>query len=1008
MNQPNSNVRLNYVYAEKFLKDNVNGRDYYHTIKVLGNPSISDVEAIMIGVRNPKRQSLNTNDDGLSKSAVIWINELRVTDLNSNGGWAATGRIETTLADLGRVVVSGSHSSPGFASLDSDITSNTFEGTTSFDVATDLEMGKFIENTGMKIPVHFDYGQTTIAPKYNPYDPDIKLKEALAMLETPEQQDSLRSMIHDVVRYKNINLMNVRKERTQKKNKNDKTEAKAPDIKEPGRGAKNSRNITSMPKIHFYDIENFNLSFSYNEVYQENTDIKSHLTQTYRGSLGYNYNGNPKNVMPFAKMKWASSPYLQLIKDFNFYYMPKSIVFNTEMYRYYSERHMRNKSAGLIILNPMYSKEWNWNRDFQFRFDLTKALSLEYSARAEAYIYEPAGNPDKGTEEWKINRDTIMSELKGLGSMSRFQQDVNVTYTVPINKIPIFNWINLSANYRGSYFWTASAQSIQQRLGNSIENSNSMQASGTLDFVKLYNKVPYFKNLNTPQRKNNKNSKDNTKGGRSNDKDKVADSTNKVKPTKETGKIILDNTLKVLMGIKKASISYTQNNGQYLPGFMPEPDYLGMNGSSWAPGAGFVFGGTADIYSQAVENGWLTLDSILSDAYNRKKTENFNYRVNVEPLQGLRIDVTGNRSYAEQIQHYFRANEAGQFDIFTPTNGGNFSSSYNLMRTSFVRDYSYNSTTGNSSDGSPLFDNLLAYRKIIANRIAEQNPMWVSQVQQYVYDSIGGDYYPLGYGAASMEVIMYSFIAAYSGQDPNSMSLKPFPNFPLPNWTVSYNGLTNIPAVSNVFRTVSINHGYRSSYSISSWASNMYYDPNNTIQTYENSDLIIPKYDMGQMVLSEQYSPLLGVDLGLKNTMTYKFEFKKARTLTLSFANNQLTEINTREIVIGAGYRFKNLNFIVSSLTGGNAKNVNNDLVLKLDLGFRKDKTILRRIDEANCQVSAGQNKMNIYLTADYTFSKRLTAQAFFKRDMSDPFIANSFKTTTTFAGVTLRFSLAQ
>ena len=240
------------------------------------------------------------------------------------------------------------------------------------------------------------------------------------------------------------------------------------------------------------------------------------MLKTYRGGLGYNYAGNPKNVTPSPKAKWASKPALQIIKDINFYYAPKSITFNTEMYRYYSEREMRNKSGGIINIVPTYSKQWDWSRNYQVRYDLTKALSFDYSAQAQAYIYEPAGFVDRNVdpERWQKNQDTIKNELKHLGSMSRFQQNVNASYTLPINKIPIFNWINASANYQGTYNWTASAQSIQSRLGNVIDNSNNIQGNATLDFTKLYSKVPYLKTLNSPRRNNNSD-----KGGKGN-KDK--------------------------------------------------------------------------------------------------------------------------------------------------------------------------------------------------------------------------------------------------------------------------------------------------------------------------------------------------------------------------------------------------------------------------------------------------------------------------------------------------------
>ena len=1032
MNQPNSNVRLNYIYSEKVKKGNVDGKDYYHTIKVIGNPSISDVEAMMIGIRNPKRQNLADVDDGQPKSAVVWVNELRLTDLSSNGGVAATGRLEATLADLGRVSVNGSYSSAGFGPLDSRITNNTFEAVSAFNVSTDLELGKFFENTGLKIPMHIDYGQNKITPLYNPYDPDIKLKDALAAMNSDEERKEFTSTIHDYTRQKNINFMNVRKERVTKKKNTDDGESKPKENpRDPNRGLGGGRNL---PKVHIYDIENFNLSFSYNETFQENTDIKYYMVKTYRGGLGYNYAGNPKPVEPFAKAKWAAKPAWQIIKDINFYYLPKSIVFNTEMYRYHSEREMRNKSGGIINIVPTLSKQWDWNRNYQLRYDLTKALTFDYSAQAQAYIYEPAGFVDKSVdpEKWQKYQDTIKNELRNLGSMSRFTQNVNASYTLPINKIPIFNWITSSATYQGTYNWTAPAKSIQPRLGNVIENSNNIQGNATLDFAKLYSKVPYLKQINTPKRNNDRKGnndkgkekgKDNGKGkdkgdkgegdkGEKGDEGRATDSI-KAKSGANVGKFILDNTARVLTLVKKVSGTYALTNGQSLPGFMPKAQYFGMNSSGWAPGVGFAlgssFGSDANIYDKAVLNSinvedarrWLTTDSILSEPYVRRNTEAINYRVNTEPFQGFKIDFTGTRNYAENYQHYFRYNEmTNNFDIFTPTNSGNFTMSYFMAGTAFVRS---DSTT------SKLFQNLLDYRKVIAERIARNNPQWIEQVNEYVYDSIAGDYFPRGYTSSSMDVLLYSFVAAYTGKDPSTISLNPFPRIPLPNWNFTFNGLTNIPAIGSLFKTVNITHSYKSNYAINSWASNVYYDENNTVQTYENSDLIIPRFDISQIVLNEQFTPLIGIDVGLQNSMTFNLQFKKSRTLTLSFTNNQLTEVNGQEIVVGGGYRIKNLSFSVTPIGGGGkAQTIKNDLVLKLDIGLKKDITILRRIDENNNQVSAGQHKINFYLTADYNFSQRLSAQAFFKYDLTIPEVANTFKNSTTYGGVTIRFSLAQ
>jgi cell surface protein SprA len=810
-----------------------------------------------------------------------------------------------------------------------------------------------------------------------------------------------------MTQFKNINLMNVRKERVAKKNKRSDDKSQDPGTSNR-RDPNNMSRGGNMPTVHIYDIENFNFSFAYSETNQENTDIEYFNVKTYRGSLGYNYVGNPKNVAPFASKKWASKSYLALIKDFNFYYLPKSMSFNTEMYRYYSEKLMRNKSGGEIIINPTYSKQWDWNRNYQFRYDLTRGLNLDYSAEAQAYIYEPAGHPDQGTAEWTMYQDTIKNELRHLGSMSRFHQTVNVNYTVPINKLPLLNWVTASASYQGQYFWTASAQSIQSRLGNTIENTHSIQGNATLDFTKIYNSVPYLKKLNAPasRRGNNQRGKDakgkDTKKGKDDNKGQVSDSTT-MKSSVNVGKVLLDGGLKILTMVKKVSGTYSVNGGQILPGFMPTPDWVGLSGTNGAPGWEFVAGLPHSIYGDAVANGWLTTDSILSQPYVRRNTETISYRINCEPFSGFKFDIQGNRNYADNYQHYFRANPMGEFEIFTPTNGGNFTASTMLLRTAFQVNYDAD------DNESTLFDQMLANRAVIADRIAQNNPQWVEHVQNYYFDTIAGAYFPQGYGASNMDVLLYSFLSAYSGQDASSISLTPFQKIPFPNWSITYNGLTNIPAIGAIFKTINLTHNYRSTYTISNWASNVYYNENNPIQTFENSTNIISKYDITQVMLNEQFMPLFGIDMGFQNSLTANFQYKKSRALTMSFSNNQLTEVNGRELVFGAGYRIKGLSFNITSMTGNKGKKtIKNDLVLKLDIGFKYDKTVLRRIDERNSQVSAGQNKINVYLTADYQFSTRLSAQAFFKRDMNNPFISTSFPTSSTFAGVLIRFNLAQ
>ncbi|HMM12197.1 MAG TPA: cell surface protein SprA [Bacteroidales bacterium] len=973
MRNPNSDIRLNYPYME-FRGD--------HTIRVIGNPNISDVKGVMIGVRNPKRRpGASTTDDGLPKSAVLWVNELRVTDFDNSGGWAATARVETTLADLGRLVLTGSHATAGFGSLEMKVNETSLEKATNFDVATDIDLGKFFpEKTGLRIPLHFDYGESHLRPEYSPLEPDIKQRDFLQSFETQAEKDSIKNIINDFTMRRNFNLINVRKER---------------------RG--------NLVKSRIYDIENWNVSYSYSEIYQRNIDLEYDRRLLYRGGIGYNYTTNPKNVQPFATARWAKSPVLQMVKDFNFYYLPRNLAFRTEMNRMNNEKKFRNKSEGDIITYPILARQWDWNRNYDFRFDLTRSISLDYTAGVNAFVYEPAGNPDRGTELYEKHRDTIWNEIMRLGTKNRFNHNIRLNYNLPINKIPLFNWVTVSAGYQAMYTWQSSPLSVKQRVGNTIENQNSQQLNGNFDFIRLYSKIGYLQKLSTPARQNGLGGGAMPRPGAD-----VARPGTEAKPIEETpkdttqrnqalavAKKVGDEMLKLAMSIKRGSINYTRNNGLFIPGFMPEPDLLGVSfANAYAPGWGFILGSGTDIRNMAVDKGWLSADTLVNQAFMRRFTENYGYRFNLEPVPGMRLDINSDLTTASNFSEYFRAGADGVFRAFTPSESGSFSMSYLMWKTSF--------TKSRSDEGSALFDQLLSNRKIIAERLAYNNPKWVAEGERYVYDSVGRDNYPFGYGAISQEVVLHSFMAAYRGSDASTIRLTTFPRIPYPNWTLNYNGLTNIAAVQKLFRTVNISHAYRSTYSVNAWRTNVEYDPRNTTKTYPNSNLFISQYDLGQITITEQFSPLIGIDLGLHNSMTARVEYKKQRNITLSFINNQLTEVVGDEVVVGTGYRFRNLALIFSAISGGAGTRSANDLVLKLDLGFRTDKTTLRRLDLGDNQVSAGQFKTNIYFTADYTVNNRLNMQAFFKRDMADPFVASQFRNVNTFAGVTMRFNLAQ
>lgn len=949
---PGSGVSQNMPY---FAFDGAN------KVTILGSPSISSVKAIMIGVRNPKQTSFSGNDDGQSKCAEIWVNELRLTDFNNQGGFAATARIRTDLSDFGNISVSGLYNTPGFGSIEKKTSERSKEFSKNWDFATNLELGKFFpEKFGIKIPMHFDYSESRIDPKYNLLDPDIILSDDLDTYPNPNDRDSILKLNQDFVMRKNINFINMRKVKT-------------------GASAKS----------RFYDIENWGFTYSYSELFARNVDLEYDEQKKYLGGIGYNFNNNPKNYKPFSKIKFFNPKVFALIKDFNFYLMPKLVSFRTDMFREYNSRLLRNKSQYDVIIEPTYLKKWDWNRNYTLNWDLATSLRLDYRADVLSFINELPGS----VEDESIKRQQVNQELRGLGTKNGYTQALGLNYTIPINKLPLLDWVNATARYQANYRWIASPQSLQKRLGNQIENSNTIQLNGNLSLDRLYDKVPLFKNANTPKRATRPGT---MPGQRKPGEDVKAEQDTVPKPKPEYFKIAGNTLIKLITSFKRASLSYSQGNGTFLPGFIPETGLLANNWELNAPGLPFTLGSQADIRGEAVKNGWITTDTLLNTAYITKFNEQFNFRGTIEPFTDFKIELSADRNYSLNHQEYFKADVDSLFKSFSPTDQGSFSISIFTWNTAWVKD--------NEKDQNSNFEQLKENRKDIAFRLARDNPNWNGDV----VDSTG---FPVGYGPTQQDVILYSFMSAYTGRSPNSYLLETMPTIPQLNWRITYNGLARMEPFKKFLRSLTITHGYKSTYSIGSFQSNLLFvEANEAPDAVDVNNNYIAQFQIAQVSIVEQFNPLITFDMTWLNSLMTKFEMKKARNLSLSFVNNQLTEVSTLEYVVGVGYRFKDLQFAIRS-TGGGAgqrQNVKSDLNVRADFSIRSNKTVLRRIDEDINQVSTGQKVISINTSADYMVNTRLTLRVFFDKVINNPYVSSQYRNSTTNGGLTLRFTLAQ
>ena len=937
-------------------------------IIVVGNPNLSQVKTIMIGIRNPKKISLQSEDDGLAKCGQIWVNELRLTDFDEYGGWAANSRLTARLADFGNVTVAGNISTVGFGSIEKKVNERQKFNAYQYDVSSTFDLGKFFpENLGVKIPMYLGISEGINNPQYNPLDPDILLKTSLNSLNSTEEKDSLKFIAQDYVSRKSINFTNVRK------NKNTKT---------------SSRNT----KSRIYDIENFTLSYSKNETFIRNINTEYNRTVNYKGAVTYNFNSQPKNIKPFAKLNLGKSPYMRLIKDFNFYTMPKSISFRTDLDRNYNETKLRNLNNTNLLIFPTYNKFFHWNRMYAIKYDLTRTLKLDFSANTKSSIDEPAGRLHRDDLFYEEKIDTIWNNFWSMGRPTSYNHTLTSNYQVPLNKIPLLNFVSLNTRYSANYQWTAGSLALKN-LGNNIQNSNTRQYNGQINLNTLYNKVPYFKKINQSNRgKNNRGVRRNT--NKIDSQDKKNDEKNQYEA--------LQHLTRLLLSVKNISINYSNTNGTFLPGFIYEPHFLGQEWSNMAPGIPFVFGSQKDIRLTAGQKGWITKDTTLNTLYTRNKSSNLTLRSTVEPFKQFRIELTATKTSSNNSQEYYKWNSLdNSFTSYSPTESGTYSISFLSISTSFIND--------DDDYASSIFAKFRGYRTTIANRLAAQNPNFNGGIDPLTgypieYSILGNDTIVTGgYGGTSQEVLIPAFLAAYSGINPNKIKLTSMPVFPLPNWRINYDGLIRLGFIKRHFKTFTLAHSYRSTFTIGSYITNLDYGNGDEINI-NNLSYHVDK-EISQITINEQFSPLFKIDMNWKDGLLNKIEIKKSRILALSLSNNQLTETSSNEYVFGVGYRIKDVK--MNFLTSSRAKKISSDLDLKLDVNVKNNKTIIRKVIEDVEQITMGQSIISLKFSADYVVNQRLNIRAFYDKIITNPFVSTTFPGAITNAGFSLRFTLA-
>ncbi len=898
--------------------------DGVNNITIKGQPDLSKIRILMLGVRNPLRNNgAPAGDDGLDKSVILWFNELRLTDFDERGGWAATGRLSAKLADFGDVTVSANKSTIGFGSLDKRISELNRSDDQFFDLSSSFELGKFFpDRSGIKIPMFINYSSQLSTPQYDPRNPDIELKTVLRQV-SKSVADSIKNYAQDFTQRRSINFTNVRKIKTDPNAKN-----------------------------HLWDLENWSLTYAYTEYGHHDFINEDSRQKTYRGALSYNFNNPAKFITPFHKAIKSKS--LDFLKDFNFSLLPSVLNFRIEVNRLYAENTLRdNDPNNFIPIQTTFNKNFLINRLYGVSWDLTKSLKLDFNATNLSVVDEPEGRITG------LKRDTVWENLKKLGRTTNYNHTISLSYNLPLNKLPGLDFINVVTRYQTQFNWqtepllTLNDPSID--FGNTIQNSRTIQLNPTLNMNLLYNKFGFYRRLNNP-----------------------ADST---------GGFGTKLLLGIITSIKNLSGSYIRNDGTFLPGYLPKTDIFGVDLTQNAPGVGFILGSQADIRYKALNNGWLTQDTLQNQLYVTTLNEKLNLRGTIEPLRDFRIELTAFKNDSRNFSTNFRYdNSTGGFSSLSPITSGDYSVSIISLGSAF-KDKA-------TSKLSTVFQQFQANRAVVSQRLGRTNPNSNGNIGEFAD----------GYGKTAQDVVVPAFLAAYRGKSANDISLSKFPKIPVPNWRITYNGLAKIDAISRIFNSLDLTHSYNSTYNVNGFSSIIRYSElNGAVNVRDADNNFLPLYQFAQITLFEQFVPLLGVDMRLKNNMTANVEYRKSRALSLGLSNSQLSSQKDQAIVVGFGYRTTDFRFPFGLFKGVNLKN---DLNFKLDVAIRDNKTVIYRADVDEPEIAAGSKNITVRPSIDYVINQKFNLRLFYDSNVTKPYTSQSFTTAFTNFGVNLRFTI--
>lgn len=886
----------NELYTET-----INGK----TISIMGNPTLADIKGVLVAVHNKT---------SFSKSAEIWVNELRLNGLNTSNAYAGLARVDMKLADLGTMSLTGNFSTTGFGSIEQKANERARENIKQYTVTSNLDLSKFLpKGLKMNLPFYMNFSQILSTPEYDPLNSDLKLDTKLNALNTQTQKDSLLDVSVDYTKTQTYSFTNVR----------------------------------ILPKkgevLSFYSIKNWDISYTFTGIDKHSPLIQTYDFSTHNGSVNYTFNPLIHYYEPFQNLFLSQSTLAMLIKKININIIPSNLSFRMLFDRYFVITKARSiYEENAFQLPEYYDKRFAITRMYGFKHNLTKSIVIDYKANNFSRIDEPYGRIDNAEK-----RIDVWTRILNGGRNVLYNHNLLATYTIPTQSIPALNWTTLRVSYNTDYSWQSTPDSLFY-LGHSIQNTRKQEADIGLNFNMLFNRFSFAQANSNVQERNL-----NTFTG--------------------AGERSLLKSL--IFFLQRGRLNFKETYQTSINGFMLSPQLLGNNLAQLAPGLDFTFFGmqpaSAGIEGFAKKE-WITHSTELNQNFLQTYTKTITAELELKPFPYLDISLNVNYSYGKNYSELFKdITGNGNFAHLSPYSTGKFEMSYWAFQTAFD-NYTNNQT-------SQAFQNFLLLRKDLSTRLGKTN-------EQSVLENDG---YYKGYNSYAQDVLIPSFIAAYTKANVNGIPLinnqhnriedNPFSGFfPLPNWKISYTGLSNVSFLKSLFTLIKLTNGYTGALSSNDISINprygelligipMFIDP--------LSGNFIPYYRIPNITIIEKFEPLIGIDITMKNKITIGFKYSKDRTVSMSIVDFQISENAKEQFATSFSTRIKGS----SSMNEIKKIKLRNEFVFKIDVLYAQDFNYNIKFNQDYKTPTGGNTLLNVLPSIEYLAHTNLTFKLFYE-----------------------------